>query len=51
MKSDCKPEPHDFCGVPAEPMANPELEAAGIRIFRPSPPKKAPDDKLEDHEN
>jgi hypothetical protein len=52
---------YDFLGVSVERISSPELEAAGIRIFRPLPPKKAEladvrsdhlkDDKPEDHES
>ena len=62
MKGDCHQKDEcDFLGVPAERISSPELEAAGIRIFRPLPPKKAEladvrsdhlrDDKPDDDEN
>jgi len=39
----------EFVGLPVEQISNPELEAVGIRIFRPLPPEK--DAKTEDYES
>jgi hypothetical protein len=44
-------EAHDLCGVPVERIPKSGTRAVGIRIFRPSPPKKAPADKPEGYES
>jgi hypothetical protein len=55
MKSECqqkqKYDLYDFRGILLERIPNPDLEAVGIRIFRPAPPTKAVDDRPEEHES